>query len=76
MLTGLFTNFIAHAASLSPFRISSFSVSIGGGYMEERDRLYSRVCCKRTRENSFKLEGGRFRLDVRKNFSTVRVARY
>ena len=41
-------------------------------YMKEEDRLFSRACCDRTRENGFKLKVERFRLDIRSSF-TIRM---
>ncbi|KAK4816061.1 hypothetical protein QYF61_011069 [Mycteria americana] len=41
-----------------------------GAYRKDGDRLFSKACCHRTRAM------GRFRLDLRKKFFTVRVVRH
>jgi len=42
---------------------------------KDREINFSRTCCNRTRSNAFKLGEGRFRLDIRKKFFTVRVVK-
>ncbi|CAM4680883.1 unnamed protein product [Lepidochelys kempii] len=47
-----------------------------GGSKEDGSRLFSRVADDRTRSNGLKLQWGRFRLDIRKNFFTKRVVKH
>jgi len=47
-----------------------------GAYKKDWKNIFSRACCGRTRSDGFKLREGRFRLDTRKKFFTIRVMKH
>ena len=47
-----------------------------GAYRKAEEVLFIGACSDRMRGNGCKLEEGRFRLDIRKKFFTVRVVRH
>ena len=47
-----------------------------GAYRKAGEGLFITAWSNRMRENGFKLEEGRWRIDIRKKFITVRVVRH
>ena len=46
-----------------------------GAYKIDGNRLFNRACSDRTSSDDLKLKEGRFRLDIRKKFFTLRVVK-
>lgn len=49
---------------------------IVGGHQDDGIRVFTVLCDRRTRDNGQKLKQDEFRLDIRKNFFIVRVAKH
>jgi len=47
-----------------------------GAYRKGGENIFSRACGDRRRSNGFKLKEGRFRLDIRQKFFTMRVVKH
>ena len=55
---------------------SAASQYLKGAYRKAGEGLFIRADSNRTRGNGFKLEEGRFRIDIRKKIFTVKVVRH
>ena len=62
--------------SLEKRRLIAAFQYLKGAYRKDEDNLFSRDNSDRTRGNSFKLKQGRFRLNIRKKFFTMRVVKH
>lgn len=45
-------------------------------FKKDRDKLFCRACCNRTRTYGFKLKEAKLRLDIRKEYLMMRVMRH
>jgi len=47
-----------------------------GACRKDGENMFSRACCDGTKSNGFKLIEGRFRLDIKKKFFTIRLLKH
>jgi len=57
------------------FQLVTFQF-LKGAYRIDEEGLHRRACSNKMRGNGFKQEEGRFKLDIRKKFFTVRAMRH
>jgi len=62
--------------SLEERRLQGDLIALKRAYKIAGEGLFTRACSDRTRGNGFELKEGRFRLDIRKKFFTMRVVRH
>jgi len=62
--------------SLEKRRLQGDLTTAFQAYKKDGDKFLSSACCSRTRGNDFKINQGRFRVDIRKIFFTVRVVKH
>ena len=64
-----------HVLSELQTRAADLLLQLKGAYKKAGEGLLTRASSDSTRGNGFKLKEGRFRLDIRKKFFTMRVVR-
>jgi len=72
---GKFALFSLEKRRLQKDLVAAFQC-LKGAYEKDRNRICSMVCSDRRRGNVFKQNVGRFRLDRRKKFFTIKIVKH